>query len=57
MRAEFSRGALFKNVPLELLAQFYRSFHLVPLDQETMDGYCNFWVELTSVGLYDKSNA
>jgi hypothetical protein len=32
-QAEFSRGALFKNVSLERLAEFYKSFHLVPLDQ------------------------
>jgi len=43
-QAEFSRGALFKGVSLEVLSEFYRRFHLLPLDQETMDTYCRLWV-------------
>lgn len=49
-QAEFSRGALFKNVSLERLAEFYKSFHLVPLDQAAMDAYCRLWVEMTWAG-------
>lgn len=49
-QAEFSRGALFKNVSLELLAEFYRRFHLVPLDQKTMDTYCRLWVVMARKG-------
>lgn len=43
-QAEFSRGALFKDVSLEALTEFYASFHLLPLDQATMDTYCRLWV-------------
>jgi predicted nucleic acid-binding protein len=49
-QAEFSRGALFKGVSLEVLSDFYRSFHLVPLDQATMDTYCRLWVEMAAAG-------
>lgn len=49
-QAEFSRGALFKNVSLETLAEFYKSFHLVPLDQTVMDVYCRLWVEMARAG-------
>lgn len=49
-QAEFSRGALFKNVSLELLAEFYRRFHLVPLDQKAMDAYCRLWVAMARTG-------
>lgn len=49
-QAEFSRGALFKNVSLEMLAEFYKSFHLVPLDQAVMDIYCRLWVEMARAG-------
>lgn len=47
---EFSRGALFKDVSLELLAEFYQRFHLVPLDQRAMDTYCRLWVEMARMG-------
>jgi predicted nucleic acid-binding protein len=43
-QAEFSRGALFKDVSLEALAEFYASFQLLPMDQATMDTYCRLWV-------------
>ena len=49
-QAEFSRGALFKCVSLETLAEFYKSFHLVPLDQATMNAYCRLWVEMARAG-------
>ncbi len=49
-QAEFSRGALFKNVTLETLAEFYASFHLWPLDQATMDTYCRLWVVMARTG-------
>ena len=49
-QAEFSRGALFKNVSLETLGQFYKSFHLVPFDQAVMDAYCRLWVEMAHAG-------
>ena len=49
-QAEFSRGALFKDVSLEKLAEFYQSFHLVPLDQTVMDTYCRLWVEMARAG-------
>lgn len=49
-QAEFSRGALFKDVSLETLAEFYKSFHLVPLDQAAMDAYCRLWVEMARAG-------
>ena len=49
-QAEFSRGALFKCVSLETLAEFYKSFHLVPLDQATMNAYCQLWAEMARAG-------
>ena len=49
-QAEFSRGALFKDVSLEALAEFYASFHLWPLNQATMDTYCRLWVVMARVG-------
>ena len=49
-QAEFSRGALFKDVSLEALAEFYASFHLLPLDQATMDTYCRLWVVMARAG-------
>jgi predicted nucleic acid-binding protein len=49
-QAEFSRGALFKDVPLNALAQFYSSFHLLPLNQETIDAYCRLWVSMARAG-------
>jgi hypothetical protein len=36
-QAEFSRGALFKGVSLPTLADFYGSFLLLALDQNTLD--------------------
>ena len=49
-QAEFSRGALFKEVTPEALTQFYGSFHLVPLDQGTIDSYCRLWVAMARIG-------
>lgn len=49
-QAEFSRGALFQGVPLEALAEFYQGFHLLALDQETMDTYCRLWVAMAKAG-------
>jgi predicted nucleic acid-binding protein len=49
-QAEFSRGALFKGVPLEALAEFYGGFHLVALDQATIDTYCRLWVAMAQAG-------
>ena len=49
-QAEFSRGALSKSVSLETLAEFYKSFHLVPRDQATMNAYCRLWVEMARAG-------
>jgi predicted nucleic acid-binding protein len=45
-QAEFSRGALFKGVSLPTLADFYSNFLLLALDQNTVDRYCELWVEL-----------
>ena len=49
-QAEFSRGALFKGLHLEALAEFYESFHLLALDQETMNTYCRLWVAMARAG-------
>jgi len=49
-QAEFSRGALFQGVSEEVLAEFYKSFHLIGLDQATIDAYCRLWVTMTRQG-------
>ena len=49
-QAEFSRGALFQGVSLDRLKDFYRGFHLVPLDQPTIDTYCRLWVTMAKGG-------
>ena len=49
-QAEFSRGAMFHGVSAEALAEFYKSFHLVPLDDSTMDSYCRLWVRMAREG-------
>lgn len=49
-QAEFSRGALFQGVSLAALAEFYQGFHLLPLDQATMDAYCRLWVVMARAG-------
>jgi len=49
-QAEFSRGALFQGVSLEALAEFYKSFHLLALDDPTMEAYCQLWVETARAG-------
>ena len=49
-QAEFSRGALFQGVSLEALAEFYEGFHLLTLDQATMDTYCRLWVAMAKSG-------
>ena len=48
--AEFSRGALFQGFVLEDLRGFYRGFHLLALDQATMDAYCQLWVTMAKAG-------
>ena len=48
-RRNFPRGA-FKCVSLETLAEFYKSFHLGPLNQATMNAYCRLWVEMARAG-------
>jgi predicted nucleic acid-binding protein len=49
-QAEFSRGAIYKNVSMNTLASFYSSFLLLALDQRTMDRYCELWVEMARRG-------
>ena len=49
-QAEFSRGALFQGVSLEALAEFYKSFHLLALDEATMEAYCRLWVSMARAG-------
>ncbi len=49
-QAEFSRGALFKGVALSDLASFYSGFLLQAFDQQTMDRYCELWVEMAREG-------
>ena len=49
-QAEFSRGALFKDVSPESLAEFYGGFHLLPLDQATIDTYSRLWVIMARAG-------
>ena len=49
-QAEFSRGALYKDVSMNTLASFYSSFLLLALDQRTMDRYCELWVEMARRG-------
>ena len=49
-QAEFSRGALFKNVPPEALTEFYAGFHLLPFDQTIIDVYCRLWVTMARTG-------
>jgi predicted nucleic acid-binding protein len=49
-QAEFSRGAMFKDVSPEALAAFYVKFHLVPCDQATIHHYCRLWVTMARGG-------
>jgi predicted nucleic acid-binding protein len=49
-QAEFSRGALFQGIALETLAEFYKSFHLVPLDELIIEVYCRLWVRMARAG-------
>jgi len=49
-QAEFSRGALFKGVALSDLTPFYSGFLLQAFDQQTMDRYCELWVEMAREG-------
>jgi predicted nucleic acid-binding protein len=49
-QAEFSRGALFKDVTPAALAEFYASFHLLPFEQATTDVYCRLWVAMARAG-------
>lgn len=48
--AEFSRGALFKNVPPAALAEFYASFHLLPFERAVVAHYCRLWAETARKG-------
>ncbi len=48
--AEFSRGALFKGVERDVLEAFYRGFLRMPLDQRTIDRYCDLWVKMAKKG-------
>ena len=48
--AEFSRGALFKGVERDALEAFYRGFLRMPLDQRTIDRYCDLWVKMAKKG-------
>ena len=48
--AEFSRGALFKDVSPAALAEFYASFHLLPFDQAVIGHYCRLWAEMARKG-------
>jgi predicted nucleic acid-binding protein len=49
-QAEFSRGALFKDVSDAALAEFYASFHLLPFDRAIIDVYCRLWVTMARAG-------
>jgi len=49
-QAEFSRGALFKDVAPVALAEFYASFHLLPFEQATIDAYCRLWMAMARAG-------
>ena len=49
-QAEFSRGALYKGTSLVDLTTFYSGFLLQPLDQQTMDRYCEIWVRMAKNG-------
>jgi predicted nucleic acid-binding protein len=49
-QAEFSRGALFKGVSPQALAEFYASFHLLPFNQSIIDHYCRLWATMARTG-------
>ena len=49
-RAEFSRGALFADVPVTVLADFFQGFHLLPLDEAAMNQYCLLWGIMAKAG-------
>lgn len=48
--AEFSRGALFKDVSPAALAEFYAGFHLLPFTHSVIDHYCRLWAEMARKG-------
>ena len=48
--AEFSRGALFKGVAPEALAEFYAGFHLLPFDHSVVGHYGRLWAEMARKG-------
>jgi predicted nucleic acid-binding protein len=49
-QAEFSRGALFKNVSSKALAEFYAGFHLLPFEQSVINHYCRLWAAMARAG-------
>ena len=49
-QAEFSRGALFKEVSSGALAEFYAAFHLIPFEQTVIDHYCRLWAVMARAG-------
>ncbi len=49
-QAEFSRGAVFKGVPLTELEKFYEGFLHQRLEQETINIYCRLWAEMARLG-------
>jgi predicted nucleic acid-binding protein len=49
-QAEFSRGALFKEVAAEALADFYAGFQLLPFHKAVIDHYCRLWVVMARKG-------
>ncbi len=49
-QAEFSRGAIYKGVKPEILAQFYDGFTLLPLQQGSIDIYTDLWGTLARKG-------
>ena len=48
--AEFSRGALFKDISPEVLSEFYTGFHLLPFEKAAIDQYCRLWVAMARKG-------
>lgn len=48
--AEFSRGALYKDVNRGVLENFYRGFLRLALDQRTVDIYADLWAAMAGKG-------
>ena len=49
-QAEFSRGALFKDVPAEALAEFHAGFQLLAFENAVIEHYCHLWVAMARKG-------